>query len=495
MTGRRTNGAATSWSRRSSFRRQVQLCVGGVLFLALLVLQPLLVIPVALALLATVAMTWPGALLGISFTGFFLYLGVLRVAGLEPRTATTFVYYLVLATLLAWTAWRRRAVIVSRLSSRARPATLWIASAATLGIWFTLNAIFLSEGDLARRLLGLFVLVTVPATIVAFSADGAVVRQLQRTLIVLGVLVAAADLYVLVLQQASDTFRFSPLATLNPISAALVPAYGALAAMTLAPRTARRRRATLALGSALCAAALLPGTRGPVLALVGAIFVVALGALVWSSGRRRFQLAATLAAVIGLAAGAALSETFVDAKVNSVVAVFGGGGGGAGGADEGPPSSSEPISSFSIRRQWFEQAIRDVPDKPILGHGVAALVDDTPEAHRMGIAGKKVYPHSDLVEAAYSLGVVGLALFLVLVLVPVGLLVSLWRRNRAQPPAFVAGVFAAAFVMANTSGEIGADAILWSSAALAVVAGDKRMRPALTVANGRTDTPAHDTRR
>ena len=494
MTGLRTNGVPTPWSWGSSVKSRLLLGMGAAVLLALLILQPLFCIPLALAVLALVAMAWPGALLGISFTGFFLYLGVLRIAGLEPRTAITFGYYFVLAVLLSWTAWRRRAIIVSRLSSRARPTTLWIAAAAMLGTWFALNAVFLSDGALARRLLGLFVLVTVPATIVAFSADAVVVRQLQRTLIVLGVLVAAADLYVLALQQASDTARFSPLATLDPITAALVPAYGALATLTLAPRTAGRRRAALALGTALSAAALLPGTRGPVLALVGAVAVVVLGTIVWSSGHREFQIAATFAAAIGLIVGAALSQTFVDAKVNSVVETFTGADAGTSGK-EGSPPVAEPISSFSIRRQWLEQAIRAVPDKPILGHGVAALVDDTPEAHRMGIAGKKVYPHSDLVEAAYSLGFVGLIPFLLLVLVPAYVLVGLWRRSRTFPPTFIVSVFAAAFVMANTSGEIGSDAILWSSAALAVVAADRRLGPALMAARDGNETFPHAERR
>jgi O-antigen ligase len=301
-------------------------------------------------------------------------------------------------------------------------------------------------------------------------------------------LIAAADLYVLVQQQASDTVRFSPLETLDPISAALVPAYGALATVTLSPGTAGRRRAALALSGVLCAAALLPGTRGPVLALVVAVAVVMISALSRSSSRRRFQSAATFAAIVGLVVGGVLSETFVDTKVNSVVSAFGVGADGTDGAD-GSADGPAQISSLSIRRQWLEQAIRAVPDKPIQGHGVAGLVDDTPEAHRMGVAGQKVYPHSDLVEAAYSLGLLGLLPFLVLVLVPAGLLVGLWRRTSTFPPVLIVALFAAAFMMANTSGEIGSDVILWSSAALAVVAADRRMRPALIAANKPTEAP------
>jgi O-antigen ligase len=128
-----------------------------------------------------------------------------------------------------------------------------------------------------------------------------------------------------------------------------------------------------------------------------------------------------------------------------------------------------PISTLHIRREWWTTAIKAIPDDPIVGHGVAMFVDDTPEAHRMGVAGERTYLHNSPLESLYSLGLLGAipyALFILSALVALVVLV----RQGARSIAVVLGVglWVFAFANANVSGEIGADAVLWASGALAV---------------------------
>ena len=96
-------------------------------------------------------------------------------------------------------------------------------------------------------------------------------------------------------------------------------------------------------------------------------------------------------------------------------------------------------------------------------------VDDTPEAALMGVAGQRTYPHNTLVEAAYSLGAIGLAAYLLLLGTALVALVSVIRRGRRdQVVAFVLPIGVFAIVNTNVSGEIGEDALLWTAATLTV---------------------------
>ena len=91
----------------------------------------------------------------------------------------------------------------------------------------------------------------------------------------------------------------------------------------------------------------------------------------------------------------------------------------------------------------------------------------------MGVEGQRTYPHNSLVEAAYSLGASACS--------------PTWCSSARPPPlrssvragdgragdqavALAVGLGAFAIAKTNISGEIGEDAILWSAAALAVVA-------------------------
>ncbi len=138
---------------------------------------------------------------------------------------------------------------------------------------------------------------------------------------------------------------------------------------------------------------------------------------------------------------------------------------------DGRARSRPPISTLSVRRHWIEDAVRETPERPIFGHGVGMFEDNTPEARLMGVDGQRTYPHNTFVEAAYSLGVLGLLAYVAFV----GSAAGGARRGRPQPGreqraggsfALALGVFA--FVNTNVSGEIGSDALLWSAVAVAL---------------------------
>jgi O-antigen ligase len=119
-----------------------------------------------------------------------------------------------------------------------------------------------------------------------------------------------------------------------------------------------------------------------------------------------------------------------------------------------------------MRRQWIEGALRGFLDRPLAGHGVATLRDTTPESRRMGTYGARIWPHNDMAEAAFSLGIVGLVPFLLLVGAS---FVALFRLRSAVAEDMylcILGLFLFAFLESNFSGEIGTDALLWGSSAL-----------------------------
>jgi O-antigen ligase len=139
-----------------------------------------------------------------------------------------------------------------------------------------------------------------------------------------------------------------------------------------------------------------------------------------------------------------------------------------------PEASGPPISSLAIRRYLWEKALRDSIERPVFGHGVGMLVDDSPETQRMVRAGRveagvRTYPHNVLIESMYSLGVIGLVLFVALVVLSSVAIVRLLQRGRDRFAAlFALGVAAFAAVNSMISGEIGSDASIWIALALPV---------------------------
>jgi O-antigen ligase len=398
----------------------------------------------------------PMWLVAFSLNGFFVYLAVLDAIDVGPTTSLTGTYYgLVCAVLLA-TAWARRRIIVARLRPRRRTVVAFVAAATTLSMWFLLNTALLSEGAFAMRLAALMVLWTIPTALVAASLRRHELPAVAQGLVAFALLFVAIEV-VAIARVGTDVFRFSPIADLDPISAGMVPAIGAIAVLSFRPLTARSLILQFLVASLLVAAAAVPGSRGPLVALVlGAL------ALVLVQAWRRTALGVG-ALVLGLGLG-----FFAASHIGSFGYLTSTDPFEVSTRPKGEAEDLE-ISTLSIRRQWLEDAIRDTPDRPLFGHGVGMQVDDTPEAARMGVSGQHTYPHNTLVEAAYSLGAIGLIAYLVFVGSALLALVSVVRRGTRDPVvAFALAIGAFAFVNTNVSGEIGEDALLWTAAAIAV---------------------------
>jgi O-antigen ligase len=393
-----------------------------------------------------------GPLLGISLNGFFLYLGALRLVDVAPRTPITGVYYGLLGFAIAVVVWDHRARLVSRVRAGAVTAAVFGAASATLAVWFLASAAFLSDGTSASRLLAAqLVFWTIPTALLALSLSRRQLEGALFTIAALGLLFVAIDAVALVADAGALGDRFSPIPKLDPIRAALIPALGALAVLSVRPRNRALEHARPAAIFLLTAFAVVPGSRGPLAALAvgGAVAI----ALAWRSTGPRVLVALALGAALGAVLAA---TTGTSRHLTSEL--------------EGSPRAGEqaPISSLKIRERLIRKALRAAVERPLAGNGVGTLVDDTPEAYRMGIAGRRTYPHNTFVEALYSLGVPGLVLFVAALAAAVAALVRLARRARDALAVFAVAFFAFAFVNSNLTGEIGADAPLWTASALAI---------------------------
>ncbi len=408
----------------------------------------------AIALLGAglvVATIWrPGWLLAVSITGPFLYLVALDLAGIAPRTRTTGAYYGAVGVLLVWVAWRHRTILLERVRRRTSLFSVWLVTGALLGSWLIVNIALLSDGSLSRRILGLFVFATVPTTICVLAVRPETLRQLAAGLVGVGLLYAVTVVLTLPAGLTEDEVRFSPVDELNPISAATVPALGALALLAFRARGISWV-AQLAGFFILVASFVVSGSRGALLAFLVAIVLVFL-----AQPRSRVVI---LVPVCGLAL---LLGGLVGESVGAVDSYL------AGAETVANPGSVQAadLSSLQIRRQWMADALRAIPEKPVLGHGIGSLVDNTPEAVIMGVQGQRIYPHNDLIEAMYSLGVIGLITFVLLTVIPIAQLVGVRSRLGTLYGTLALGVFGFAFVLSNTSGEIGEDVMLWAGAAL-----------------------------
>jgi O-antigen ligase len=405
-----------------------------------------------------------GPALGFSLNGFFVYLGALAAVGIEPRTALTGAYYGLLGVALLALAWPGRRRIAARIDAGGRTAAVFAASAALLAAWFLASAALLSDGTApSRRFAAQLLFWTVPSVLLALSLNQRQLVGALWTVAGLGLLFVLVDVVALLVPSGEDLGdRFSPIPDLDPITAAQIPALGAVALVCLSLRDGRLAAGRLAALFVLAAFAVIPGSRGPLAAL--AVGSVAVLALAW----RRTGPLVIAALVLGAAAGALIAtEVGSERHLTSELSSSGSG-------------DTAPISSLNIRKQLLEKAVRAVPDAPLLGNGVGTLVDDTPEARRMGIAGRATYPHNNFVEAIYSLGAFGLALYAAAVAAAAWALVQVARRARDALAVFGVAFFAFAFVSSNMSGELGADAWLWTAAALGVaLLGTRRRREAV----------------
>ena len=406
------------------------------------------------------------ALLALSLNGFFVYLGILDIVGVSPRAAITGPYYAALGAAMIVLAWRQRGRLRQRWRDGGRPVRMFVLATAALAVWFQANVLLLSEGTLSRRLAAQLLLWTLPTALLAFTLSRRQLEDALRGVVAL----AGAFLAIELLAVVGDVSgaRFSPIDELDPITAAHIPALGAIAWLGLGGERARTWLGSL-LVFALVAGAVLPGSRGPLVALVAGIAVVL--ALAW----RPFGVRVVGAVALGLVVGSLVASQI--GSVRHLVSDLP--------ATQTASGPNAPISSLRIRQRLIEKAVREIPQKPLFGHGVGMLVDDTPEAHRMGIAGVRTYPHNNFVEAAYSLGILGLALFCASVAAALWATAVVVRRRAAHPLApFAVAFFVFAFLNANVSGELAAYPWSWTAAAL-VLALFATTRPAVGEAAGR----------
>jgi O-antigen ligase len=385
--------------------------------------------------------------LAVSLNGFFLYLGSLALVNIAPRTRLTFCWYAVVGVVCVATTILYRSVLVSRLRANSRVVGAALTAAIVLAAWFELNALFIGRTSLAEHFAALLVLSSLPTAVLALSTPRRLFEQTAR-------LIGALGLVFLVIEVArlnrlsGDVQRFSPIPHLDPISAGGYAALGAVCIVSLRPSGLRAGIVQAVLAAALIAGSTTVGSRGPVLAAgVGCVAAAIIG-------RRPTRLIAIAALVAGILIGtvAARSTGTYAYLTNSV-------GGGT--------SSAEPISTFHIRLEWLRSAFEQAPERPLFGHGVAQFVDETPEAHRMGVAGQKIYPHNELAEAAFSLGILGLIPYLVLIATTIIASVEL-GLTRSTVARIAGGLVAFAAVSTSVSGEIGADVIVWTAAALVI---------------------------
>lgn len=410
------------------------------------------------------------ALLAVSLNGFWVYLGVLDLVNVKPFGALTGVYYLAVGLGLVVAVWPDRDLVLARLAKGGRLPATWAAAAVILAAWILLSATLRSSGDVARDAAVLLVLSSIPSALAVLAFRAESFHRFAASLAGLGLGLACVEGAVLLLRDERSA-RFSPIAELNPISAAQTTAFAAVACLALRPSSRRGRVLQGLAGVSLVVASILPAGRGPLVALA-----VALVAMVLFVPRLLPVVAAVAAAglVVGLlAAGYAGSSYYLGVDVPLVDDSAPPTGPDFTGERPSPTIGQEPISSASIRRYLLSKAIRAFPDAPILGHGIGSLEDDSPETRRMVAAGSmdpgetRTYPHNVLVEAAYSLGLVGLVPFLLVVGAAV---VALFRGVRMARDALaslvVVGFVVVAAVGASLSGEIGMDAYVWVALAL-----------------------------
>jgi O-antigen ligase len=415
----------------------------------------------------------PPVLLAVVVSGFWVYLGTLELIGIEPRTVLTAGYYALLAAGLLVSAWAGRETIRSRLSTISRLPRAWAAAALALAAWFLLNVALLSSGVAPRDAAALLVLSSLPSALLALSLTRRQLRILAAAWVALALglfLVSAVTLVA----RPTESGRFSPIDELDPITAAHISALGAIV-LLIATFAGRRARLAQAGGvTLLVALSVMPASRGALIALVVAI--LALAAVL----RERMLPLLLPAVVLGFVLGGA-GASLVGADYYYSIGIPGLEGRVA------PPSEGEdftgertpslrgdPISSLGVRRYLWSKALRDSVERPILGHGVGMLVDDSPDTLRMVRAGRadggvRTYPHNVLIESFYSLGILGLGLFLAVSILSIVALGRILRRGGRRFASLLALGFAAfTAVNAMVSGEIGSDAALWVALALPV---------------------------
>ena len=417
----------------------------------------------------------PPVLLAVAVSGFWLYLGTLELIGIEPRTVLTAGYYALLASGLLLSAWAGRETIRRRLSTASRLPRAWAAASIALAAWFLANVALLSTGVAARDAAALLIVSSLPSALVALSLAREQLPILAYAWVALALGLFLVS-FVTLAASPTESGRFSPIDELDPITAAHVSALGAIVLLLFTFEDRRTRLAQAGGVALLVALSVLPASRGALVALAVAILAL-IAAL-----RRRMLPLLLPAVLVGLVLGG-VGASVVGADYYYSIDIPGLEGRVAPPAEgedftgaETPMVEGPPISSLSVRRHLWSKALEDSVERPIFGHGVGMLVDDSPDTLRMVRAGRvdagvRTYPHNVLIESVYSLGILGLGLFLAVSIMSLFALWKLvWSRSRVERFAslLVLGFASFAGVNAMVSGAIGSDASLWVALALPV---------------------------
>jgi O-antigen ligase len=392
--------------------------------------------------------------LAVSLNGFFLYLGALDLVNVRPRTPLTLTWYGLMGVAAIAATIPHRRVLRDRLRAHSRVVATALAAGAALAVWFTADALLVERSTLSTHFAGQLVIWSLPTALLAFSLPTSLGDRAARGIAALGLVFLVIEAEALI-RQSGHVQRFSPIAHLDPISTGAVCALGAVGVACIHVTGRRQVVVQIALGISLLAGSAVSGSRGPVLAAVVGCVGVAL------VGTQRARVAAALMLVVGLGAGSLLAHwtgtfAYLTDSVN-----------GSGG--------QPAISTFHIRFEWLRSALEQAPHRPLFGHGIAQFVDNTPEAHRMGVAGERIYPHNTFAEAAFSLGLLGLVPFLALAAAAAVALACVMKA-RVSGAAVCAGLAGFAIVSTSVSGEIGADAVAWAAAALTLGVYAERLR-------------------
>ena len=124
--------------------------------------------------------------------------------------------------------------MIERVTTTDSVGRIWFGAAGLLVAWFVLNGVlYRAGGHAAAVILGEFLAVTIPSVLVALTLDRVGLREFLIGLVMLGCAFAAADVVTLATGAPLVLGRFTPIASVDPITAGLVPAFAVAALVGL----------------------------------------------------------------------------------------------------------------------------------------------------------------------------------------------------------------------------------------------------------------------
>jgi len=211
----------------------------------------------------------------------------------------------------------------------------------------------------------------------------------------------------------------------NPIHYAGIVVILGFSALAGFPSTRNPWRYLFFLGPACAfAAALVSGSRGPMLAAIALTAVTGTILLVWNRKDHRFLLAAGLFALAG---GGAIYLAGDGARaISGLYGLISGADAGTAGSD-------------TIRKAMYEAGVLAFLDSPVWGHGYANLMDAATSASPNGdLIARFDHLHNDVADFAVAGGALGIAAYAMLLLAP---LMPLRRLGQTPSrPAILLGI-------------------------------------------------------